>query len=469
MPLRSKYFNRCKVYFKNLSGDAFILTPGQEEIFRIIYEPEILRGTIKTITQYGKSEIASMALLMVACSRKEKILLVAPSGKQAAIIMGKVIDHLFDHPLFTGMIDYNRGTIERLRQERSKDRITFKNGSEIKMLTAEAKFVAKQSKSLMGFGATIVLVDESSLIPDTMFSKILRMVGGVENGKLIQLGNPFEDNHFGKSFTNKIYTSLSVDYHQALAEGRITQEFLDEARGEMSELDWTIFYECAFPKGGAEDGLIPRDWIMNAVEQKGCEGDYKQTGLDVARFGRDKSVYILRKGGEVKRIEQIEKMDTMEVAGWTNGMLEKDLPDVHCTDIIGIGSGVHDRLEEIQDEGEVEWTECEIVPINVGEGATGVETKKKFMNLRAELNWHLRSLFKPDKNGHSQISIPNDPELIKELEELRYKYSSERKIKIEAKEDMKKRLGISPDKSDALGLAFWNTEIDEPDLFIVDQ
>jgi hypothetical protein len=54
------------------------------------------------------------------------------------------------------------------------------------------------------------------------------------------------------------------------------------------------------------------------------------------------------------------------------------------------------------------------------------------------------------------------------LEEIRYRYSSERKIKIEAKEEMKKRLGASPDNADALGLAFWNTTLNEPELMIMD-
>jgi hypothetical protein len=449
-----------------MDGDNFRLTPGQIEIFKTIYDPKFRRGAIMATTQYGKSEVASMALITIAISRKEKILIVAPSAKQASIIMGKIIDHLFDHEIIRGLIDYSAGTIERLRQERSKNRVTFKTGSEIMMLTAEATHVVKESKNLMGFGATIVLVDESSLIPDVMFSKILRMVGGVENGKLIQLGNPFENNHFGRAFDSPLYKKIHIDYRQALAEKRITQEFLDEAKEMMSPLDWTIFYETKFPEGGAEDGLIPRDWIENAVNQKGCEGQHTQSGLDVARFGRDKTIYILRKGGEVKRLEQTEKMDTMEVTGWVHGFLDVDLPDVHCTDIIGIGSGVHDRLCEIQ--GETDWSECNIIPVNVGEAPTDEESKKKFFNLRAQVLWYLRELFKPDINGHSQISIPNDPDLKKQLEEIRYKYSSERKIKIEAKDEMKKRLGISPDKSDALALAFWDTALTEPELIISD-
>ncbi len=426
----------------------------------------------KNLIPTHNSEVASLALIAIAIRRKEKILIIAPSAKQASIIMGKIIEHLFDNQLLTGMIDYSAGTVERLRQERSKNRITFKNGSEIMMLTAEAKYVAKESKSLMGFGASIVAVDESSLIPDVMFSKIIRMVGGVENGKLIQLGNPFENNHFGRAFDSPLYHKISIDWRQALEEKRITQEFLDEARETISELDWTIFYECKFPDSGSEDALIPRPWIELSVDQKDCGGEHKQAGLDVARFGRDKTVYISRKGDKVERVEVTEKMDTMEVVGWVRAFLDKDEPDVLCIDVVGIGSGVYDRLLEVQGNGDVAWSDTLLVPINVGQSPEGYEgeeeAKDKFYNLRAQLHWHLRSLFKPDKNNHSQISIPNDAELKKQLEEIRYRYSSERKIKIEAKEEMKKRLGVSPDKADALGLAFWNTTLNEPELMIMD-
>lgn len=133
---------------------------------------------------------------------------------------------------------YTSGSsLENLKNERSKNRITFKNGSEIRMLTAEANNVSKEAKNLMGFGASLVLVDESALITDSMFAKILRMVGGVENGKLVQLSNPFDNNHFGRAFDDPRYYKISIDYRQALAEGRLKQEFLNEAREMMSELD----------------------------------------------------------------------------------------------------------------------------------------------------------------------------------------------------------------------------------------
>lgn len=477
--MTSEYYYKAYGYFKDLYGNNFDMSVGQQYIFKLIYEPEFKRVAIKTTTQYGKSEVASIALLTVCVERREKVLIVAPSAKQAEIIMGKLIDHIFDNQFITGMIDYTTtGSLEKLRQEKSKQRITFKNGSEVMILTANVTTLSKEAKTLMGFGATIVLVDESSLIPDSMFSKILRMVGGVKNGKLIQLGNPFENNHFGKCFggntkhgmfTAGRYTCLSINWRMARKEGRLTQEFLDEAREDMTELDWTIFYEVRFPDHGAEDGLIPRQWIQLAINQAGCDGDHKQSGLDPARFGRDKTIYIFRKGGRVQRIDATEKMDTMEVSGWTRAKLEADKPDVHCTDVVGLGAGIHDRLEEMQDEldGENDWSDTELLPINVGESPTDEDSKKKFSNLRAQIFWHLRTMFKPDeKTGRSMISIPDDPELKKQLEEIRYRYSSEKKIKLEAKDEMKKRLGFSPDKADALALAFWNYEEVEPQMFI---
>lgn len=461
---RGYYQDIATGFFKNDSDEPYQLTDRQADIFGSIYEPTITRVAIRATTQFGKSEVTALALIMAAVSRREKILIVAPSQKQAAIIMGYVIIHLFDHDYLKMMIEWE-GSLERLKQERSKRRITFKTGSEIFILTADARTVSQEAKNLMGFSATILIVDESALIPDKMFSKILRMVGGGKGRKLVQVGNPFESRHFKRAFESKRYEKIIIDWKQALEEGRITQEFLNEAKEEMPPMDWTIFYECKFPTMGAEDALIPSDWIENAVNQKGCEGEHKQAGLDVARFGRDKTVYIFRRGGEVKRKETIGKMDTMEVVGWARGYLEEDEPEILAVDVIGIGSGVFDRLSEFEDEGTID---TEIEPINVGEASTDEEFKKKFFNLRAQVFWNLRELFKPDKNGQSQISIPNDPVLKRQLSEIRYKYSSERKIKIEAKEEMKKRLGSSPDEADALALAFFDTSGSDPGMMIAE-
>lgn len=454
------YQKISKGFFNDIYGNPFDLTLGQSEIFKYVYEPEFTRVAITTVTQYGKSDVTAQALLLACVSRVEKVIIIGPSAEQAGIIMNYVIQHVFDNPLFTSMIVYE-GSLERLKKETSKTRITFRNGSEIRIITADVRTLKKEGKSLMGFGASIVVVDESCLVPDNIYSKILRMVLTQKTGKIIKLANPFEKNHFYKSFISPRYVKVHVDWRQAVAEGRLTEAGVAEAREEMPPLDFMIFYEVQFPEGGAEDSLIPLDWIEMAVVQKGISGEKRQAGLDVARFGRDKSVFICREGRKVIAMEEVQEMDTMSVSGWAAGLIEKYKPEITAVDVIGIGSGVYDRLSELGHN---------VAPVNVGESPSSEENKRKFHNLRAEIFWHLREMFRPEEKDGKRISfiqIPDDPDLKRQLPEIRYKYSSERKIRLEDKDDMKSRLGASPDKADALALAFMdNLTVAEPELMI---
>lgn len=445
----NKYRLWTKTYHKDLDGNALDLTFGQQQMFDLIYNPSYKRVAIKTVTQYGKSLVSALATIHIMVDAVEKILIVSPSQKQSNIIMGYVIDHFFDHEHLQALLEVNE-PLERLKRERSKQRITIKTGSEVATLTANARTLSQQAKGLMGFGATIVIVDESALIPDDMYAKILRMVGGTD-GKLVQLGNPFPSEHFKRAFELPQYETLTIDYKQAVAEGRLSQEFVEEARATIPEYDFTVFYDVEFPQGGGEDSVIPQQAIEKALRNEMTGAGDRQAGLDVARFGKDKTVLVVREGGKVVDIHETEKTDTMGVVGWVQGYIDKTM--LVNVDIVGIGSGVYDRLYELG---------FNVQGINVGESPTTDEAKRQFVNLRAEMFWDLRKWFMSE-----DICIPNDTDLGQELAEIRYGYSSERKIKIESKELMKKRIGRSPDKADALALAFFQYEENTADLIIM--
>src|SRR3990167_6135430 len=124
---REKYKRLVSAFFKDDFGNPFSLTDGQADMFRLIFEPQFIRVVIRSITQYGKSDVCSEAILSILSDRPEKILVVAPTGKQSQIIMTNVIKHLFDNPLITDQVDIKDLTaLERLKLERSKDRLTFK-------------------------------------------------------------------------------------------------------------------------------------------------------------------------------------------------------------------------------------------------------------------------------------------------------------------------------------------------------
>ena len=104
-------------------------------------------------------------------------------------------------------------------------------------------------------------------------------------------------------------------------------------------------------------------------------------------------------------------------------------------DVIGIGSGVVDRLNELH---------LPVRGVNVSESPS---TSKNYLNLRAQLWFDMK-----DWLVQRDCRLPNDDELVAELAAPSYKYTSSGKIKIESKEEMKKRGVKSPDKADALAL-----------------
>jgi len=256
------------------------MTPNQTKIFEYIYEPKYRRVGIKTVTQYGKSDITSMAIIHSLIDRKEKILIIAPSIKQSEIIMGYVIDHLFDHIDIQSLLEVSE-PLERLKRERSKQRITLKNGSVVAILTADARTVSQEAKGLMGFGSDEIIIDESALIPEEMFGKIFRMVGGTA-GKIVQLGNPFPSRHFERVFNDQTYKTISVDWHEAVKEGRLTQEYIDEARRTITNFDFTVFYDCKFPQ---DEGQVFKGFskILNAIPTKPLISHLYVMGVDLAR------------------------------------------------------------------------------------------------------------------------------------------------------------------------------------------
>ena len=104
-------------------------------------------------------------------------------------------------------------------------------------------------------------------------------------------------------------------------------------------------------------------------------------------------------------------------------------------DVIGLGAGVVDRLAE---------QNLPVRGINVSESPS---SKKNYLNLRAELWFAIK-----DWLTQRDCRLPNDDELVAELAAPLYKYTSTGKIKIESKDEMRKRGIKSPDKADALAL-----------------
>jgi hypothetical protein len=161
-------------------------------------------------------------------------------------------------------------------------------------------------------------------------------------------------------------------------------------------------------------------------------------GLDVARFGGDRSVLVRRRANLVVDIKVWRNLDLMQLCGAVKA--EYDIadpkPETIMVDAIGMGAGVVDRLRELG---------LPILGVNVSESPS----VGNYRNLRAELWYRLR-----DWLAKRDCKVPKDDTLIAEMTSARYLFTSGGKVQVESKEDMKKRGIPSPDIADALCLTF---------------
>lgn len=160
-------------------------------------------------------------------------------------------------------------------------------------------------------------------------------------------------------------------------------------------------------------------------------------GVDVARFGNDKSVITFRQGRVALRQIIFGQVDVVDVAGRVKDAIKAHREYVAqiAVDTIGIGAGVADILR--RDFGE------RVVDVN---SSLRMDDGENY-NLRARMWRDMREWIK------AGASIPNDNELQSDLTALQYHYKGGLLL-IEAKDDAKKRGIKSPDRADSLALTF---------------
>lgn len=163
-------------------------------------------------------------------------------------------------------------------------------------------------------------------------------------------------------------------------------------------------------------------------------------GVDPARFGPDCSAIIRRIGGRAYSPEKHHGKDTMSLVGIVKRCIDVERPAKVFIDVGGIGAGVYDRLIEMGYGGTVKAVDFGSAPMD----------KIKYYNRRAEMYGTMNEWF----DQPAGASIPDDDALHADLCAAGYKYDSNGALMIEKKEDIRKRIGRSPDLSDALALTF---------------
>lgn len=187
--------------------------------------------------------------------------------------------------------------------------------------------------------------------------------------------------------------------------------------------------------------LIAYKDVMKACESKIlCTDSPLIIGVDIARFGDDKTVFCYRRGRYCFKLECFEKKDTVEVANLLTNIIGEFKPARVFLDLGNTGAGVYDMLV---DRG------FSKVVRGVNFGAKAINDDRYF-NKRAEM-WDLAAQW---LKSELPVQLVQDDELIDDLCSVNKNYDNKGRLQLESKDKIKERSGRSPDKGDAFVLTF---------------
>jgi phage terminase large subunit len=304
--------------------------------------------------------------------------------------------------------------------------------------------------SFQGWHAENIMMvfDEASGIPVKIWEAAVGAMSGGSMVRFVVIGNPnsnsgpFYDAFKDPTF-NKIRISAfdipNVKEKKPVVPGLTDHHFVEEimTRYGVNSPAYKVRVLGEFPDQ-ASNTLIGIDLIesaMNADRELQNQAD-DVAGLDVARFGDDDSALVRRTGNKAKVEWIVNGNNTMELAGKSALYLRENKTVKLYIDITGgLGAGVYDRLKEQRD------ISSRVYGVNVAGQAREPET---FLNIRIE-SWHNVALWLRD-------AILEKHEGFYELAQPTYKITSNGKMQLEGKEDLKKRGVPSPNVGDALAL-----------------
>ena len=328
---------------------------------------------------------------------------------------------------------------------------------------------AEQPEALQGLhrddGFILILVDEASGVAEAIFESGSGSMSGREAITLMIANPQRTTGYFADAFgrTRELWKQYHVtSVHGVWPEGegpaedtyisdRPTKEYEKEQaiRFGVDSDAYRIRVLGEFPKSD-EDTVIPL-YLVEGAEHRDivtAPDAYCVWGVDVARFGSARNALVERTLRSVRAVDVWQKMDLMATVGrikhrWDDTR-PSSRPGTILVDVNGIGAGVVDRLWEMG---------LPVRGINVSESASGSE---RFYRSRDELWWKGREWLEGKDVTLPTSDDPKNPiEVLKsELIQPRYAFMSTGKIKVESKDDMKKRKIPSGDLADAFVMTF---------------
>lgn len=293
-----------------------------------------------------------------------------------------------------------------------------------------------------------MIFDEASSIHDLIWETSEGFLSDEGTERLwFVFGNPTRSvGRFRRCFDDDRWHTTQVDSREVSFTNKRQIESWEKAYGEDSDF-FRVRVKGVFPRVGAQEFISA--WLVAQARQRDVEVslyDPLVLGVDVARFGDDETVIVVRKGRDARSMPavRLRGLDTMGVARRVVELSEQYHPDAIFVDGGGVGGGVVDRLRELR---------LHVFDINFGAGADLADMLargERYANKRAEMWGAMRAWL---EGG----AIEDANELEEQLVGPQYGMIDRKDgtfIQLERKQDMKSRGMPSPDWADALALTF---------------
>lgn len=306
----------------------------------------------------------------------------------------------------------------------------------------------------------LVIIDEACGIPKELWIAANSLASN-EDCRILAIGNPDDPTaHFAEvckpdsgwhviqisAFDSPNFTDEPVPAELKMM--LVGRTYVDEMAHDCGE-DSGVYKAKVlgdFPED-SEDGVVRISAVKNCQRLEQPNGDERnELGVDVGAGG-DFSVIYHRLGRKAIPLWRKKTPDTMELAGQVLTAILETGARVVKVDKTGVGQGVTDRLRELGTTGK---HDAHILGVMVGSASTKPE---RFPRLRDQIWWEVGRLLSED-GGWDLSEI--DDRTVAQLTAPQYSLDSSGRIKVEKKEETKKRLGRSPDDADALLLAFYS-------------
>lgn len=420
------------------------LAKRQKEILRAA--ARLLRVAVKSGHKIGKSTAAAILALWFVYTRPGgRVIMTSSTDRQVRMILWREVRRLYP-----SLRRFMPGECHIAPDPG----LQLDDGGEV------VGFSTKEPEKMAGISGPDVMfiADEASGVPDEIFDAIEGNRAG--GARMVMFSNPTQTSgYFYEAFNARrdawsgtrglLLTVSSEEVVDEGIPGLATRAWIEEMAAERGRE--SVFYSVRvrgeFPQQG-DNAVIPlylveratRDWVRDAPPKEPLV-----LGVDVARFGDDDTVIAPVRGLHAYPLVAVSHRDGKDVAGEVMRVVrELRVPGERVkvnVDAIGIGASPVDFLAEHTEH------EIELCPVNVGRAAVAAND---YVLLRDQVWFACADWLKAGG------TFEPDPKLEAELVAPVYSFDVRSRMRVESKDDIKKKLGRSPDRADALGLAVFS-------------